>query len=166
MAMIRKRIDNLGRIVIPKEIRSQLRIREGEKLEVTTSGEDIILKKQASQNDLSKISQQVIQFLHLFIDQKIIVTNRDYVIACSTILKPQYFNRVISEDLSKKIEDRNFKNGEEKLCILKDNYDKENVLIEPIIQNGDIEGIFIVIGGDHSISKIMRSITQFIVDIM
>ena len=50
-----RRIDDLGRIVLPKEIRKTLRIREGESLEIYTNGEEIVLKKFTSSSDLKEI---------------------------------------------------------------------------------------------------------------
>lgn len=166
MANIRKRIDNLGRIVIPKEIRSQLRIREGEKLEVSTNGEDIVLKKQHSGNDISRISQQLIQFINVFVDQKIIITTRDLVVACPINLKSIYLNKMISDHLSKKIEERNFNNGIEQLNITNEIDQEETVLLEPIIRNGDVEGLVIMLGGFEANAKIVKPIAQFIAEII
>ena len=50
-----RRIDDLGRIVLPKEIRKTLRIREGESLEIYTNGEEIVLKKFTSSSDLKEM---------------------------------------------------------------------------------------------------------------
>ena len=55
-----RRIDDLGRIVLPKEIRKTLRIREGESLEIYTNEEEIILKKFTSASDLKETSQSLI----------------------------------------------------------------------------------------------------------
>ena len=53
-----RRIDDLGRIVIPKEIRKNLRIKEGDNLEVFVDGEDIILKKYSMMNKINDLSQE------------------------------------------------------------------------------------------------------------
>ena len=55
-----RRIDDLGRIVLPKEIRKTLRIREGEALEIYTNGDEIVLKKFTLSSTLKEISQDLI----------------------------------------------------------------------------------------------------------
>ena len=74
-----RRIDDLGRIVLPKEIRKTLRIREGESLEIYTNGEEIVLKKFTSSSDLKEISQNLIDTITNTIKNSILVADRDNI---------------------------------------------------------------------------------------
>ena len=94
-----RRIDDLGRIVLPKEIRKTLRIREGESLEIYTNGEEIVLKKFTSALDLKEISQNLIDTIANTIKSSIFVTDRDNIIAGSGILKRDFISKGISKQL-------------------------------------------------------------------
>ena len=94
-----RRIDDLGRIVIPKEIRKTLRIRDGESLEIFTDNEAITLKKFSVSNDLTEISQALLDTVSNTIRKNMIVTDRDYVIAASGDLKKDFLGKPISKIL-------------------------------------------------------------------
>ena len=78
-----RRIDELGRIVIPKEIRKSLRIKNGESLEVYLDGDSIILKKFSQIESLESISVDYVEAFNQIIKHNIIVTDRDKVVAVS-----------------------------------------------------------------------------------
>ena len=85
-----RRIDELGRIVIPKEIRKNLRIKNGESLEVYLDGDSIILKKFSQIESLESISVDYVEAFNQIIKHNIIVTDRDKVVAVSGPLKKKY----------------------------------------------------------------------------
>ena len=85
-----RRIDELGRIVIPKEIRKSLRIKNGESLEVYLDGDSIILKKFSQIESLESISVDYVEAFNQIIKHNIIVTDRDKVVAVSGPLKKKY----------------------------------------------------------------------------
>lgn len=89
-----RRIDDLGRIVLPKEIRKTLRIREGESLEIYTNEEEIILKKFTSASDLKEISQSLIDTIASTIKSNIFIADRDNIIAGSGALKKEFMIEV------------------------------------------------------------------------
>ena len=66
-----RRIDELGRIVIPKEIRKSLRIKNGESLEVFLDGDSIILKKFSQIESLENISVDYVEAFNQIIKHKI-----------------------------------------------------------------------------------------------
>ena len=72
-----RRIDELGRIVIPKEIRKSLRIKNGESLEVYLDGDSIILKKFSQIESLESISVDYVEAFNQIIKHNIIVTARE-----------------------------------------------------------------------------------------
>lgn len=79
-----RRIDDLGRVVVPKEIRRTLRIREGDPLEIFTDREgEIILKKYSPIGELGTFAQQYADSLAQTTGYVVCVTDRDTVIACA-----------------------------------------------------------------------------------
>lgn len=83
-----RRIDDLGRVVIPKEIRRTLRIREGDPLEIYTDREgEVILKKYSPINDLGEFAREYVETLYETLGTPAFVTDRDEVIAVSGIGK-------------------------------------------------------------------------------
>ena len=76
-----RRIDELGRIVIPKEIRKNLRIKNGESLEIYLENDSIILKKYSQIESLKNVSIDYVEAFNQIIKHNIIVTDRDKVIA-------------------------------------------------------------------------------------
>ena len=82
-----RRIDDLGRIVIPKEIRRNLRIKEGENLEIFIENENIILKKYSMMNKINDLSQELTDAIYTFTKHNVFITDTDSVVAGSGKLK-------------------------------------------------------------------------------
>ena len=101
-----RRVDELGRIVIPKEIRKSLRIKNGESLEVYLDGDSIILKKFSQIESLESISVDYVEAFNQIIKHNIIVTDRDKVVAVSGPLKKKYLGKNINEFTERSIERR------------------------------------------------------------
>ncbi len=102
-----RRIDDLGRVVVPKEIRRTLRIREGDPLEIFTDREgEIILKKYSPIGELSQFAGQYAESLAKTSGCLVCVTDRDHVIAAAGGGKKEYEGKPISRQLEEMIEDR------------------------------------------------------------
>ena len=149
-----RRIDDLGRIVIPKELRRTLRIRDGESLEIFVENEMIALKKYSSMSDLKDISTDLVSTINQVILKDIIITDRDKVISISGNMKNRYLNKNISKYLEKKLNNR-------ELIIEKHNHEIEIIdgikekyayVISPIIMNGDAVGNVIIFSENESIT--------------
>ena len=79
-----RRIDDLGRVVIPKEIRRTMRIREGDPLEIYTDREgEVIFKKYSPMGELGSFASQYAETLHKTANMSVIISDRDAVIACA-----------------------------------------------------------------------------------
>ena len=102
-----RRIDDLGRVVIPKEIRRTLRIREGDPLEIYTdnSGE-VILKKYSMVGELSTFAQEYVDSLFLSAKITSVICDRENIVAASTGDKKELMDKKISKDLDKIISKR------------------------------------------------------------
>ena len=139
-----RRIDDLGRVVIPKEIRRTMRIREGDPLEIYTDREgEVIFKKYSPIGELASFSAQYAETLQKTCSMAVIVTDRDAVIAAAGVSKKEYLERKISEALEDIIETRTlyaYRQGAEKLRIIEDGGSHYISCAMPILAEGDIIG--------------------------
>ncbi|TQR18226.1 stage V sporulation protein T [Psychrobacillus vulpis] len=95
-----RRIDDLGRVVIPKEIRRTLRIREGDPLEIFTDREgEVILKKYSPINELGDFAKEYAETLYETLGTPVLISDRDEMIAVAGLSKKDYLNRRISPDV-------------------------------------------------------------------
>ena len=154
-----RRVDDLGRIVIPKEIRRTLRIRDGEALEIFVDSEMIALKKFSKMSDMIDLDN---------INKTVLITDRDKFIAGAGSLKKKYVDRNISCFLENIMNDRRYIIETAKYPIeLLDNV-KETLsyVIHPIIMSGDVLGLVLVISDNNDISpmdeKLVNIIAQFL----
>ncbi len=142
-----RRIDDLGRVVIPKEIRRTMRIREGDPLEIYTDREgEVIFKKYSPIGELAGFAAQYAETLHKTCSLSVVICDRDAVIACSGVPRKEYADKPLSEELEAVINNRSlyvWHEGEEKLPVLAGAHaDGEHFLgcAMPIISEGDIIG--------------------------
>lgn len=142
-----RRVDDLGRIVIPKEIRRTLRIRDGESLEIFVDREMIALKKFSKMTDMDEISKQLVDIVNSVIGQNVFITDRDNFIAASGNLKKKYLGKPISKSLEIIMKDR-VKVVEKELHnieFLDSEMEQYSYIISPVIMNGDAIGLVLII---------------------
>ncbi len=160
-----RRIDELGRIVIPKEIRKTLRIHDGDSLEIfTDNNENIILSKFSS---LGKINNYAINFskaIYKFLKREVIITDTDKVLAVEGILKKKYFEKEISSDLSSYLKNRELTIFDEPttLKIIQDEEINGYFIISPIIVESDTIGLLIVYSKAEKLTELDTKIVQFV----
>ena len=139
-----RRIDDLGRVVIPKEIRRTMRIREGDPLEIYTDREgEVIFKKYSPIGELTNFASQYAETLHKVCMMDVIICDRDVVIACAGVPKREYLEKSLSTELEKLMENRGIythKDGDEYLMPVGDNLAHYVSCAMPIISSGDIIG--------------------------
>src|SRR5690625_2475306 len=100
-----RRIDDLGRVVIPKEIRRTLRIREGDPLEIFVAREgEVILKKYSPISELGHFATEYAEALYDSIHFPVLICDRDEVIAVSGESKKNYLSKIIVIHVKKTIE--------------------------------------------------------------
>lgn len=143
-----RRIDDLGRVVIPKEIRRTMRMREGDPLEIFTnqSGE-LIFKKYSPISEISENAGEVAAALYEETGLSVLICDRDACIAVNGISKSQISGRKISEDLEKIIESRQPLAPENDIYALEASEIKILFAV-PVIAAGDIVGAVILIKKD------------------
>ncbi len=139
-----RRIDDLGRVVIPKEIRRTMRIREGDPLEIYTDREgEVIFKKYSPIGELAAFAAQYAETLHKICDISVIICDRDAVIASAGVGKREYADKKMSEELEEIVERRQLythKNGGVKLPVIADGGSHYVSCAMPIITEGDMIG--------------------------
>lgn len=143
---ITRRIDDLGRIVIPKEIRKNLKIKENEILEIFIDNEEIILKKFSSFNDMEKILFNYVETLNKITGNNIFITDRDKIISCLENKKFDYLNKQVGDTINYVIDSRTpiLSNDLNKLELKENEVLNINYYIYPIITNSDILGVIIM----------------------
>lgn len=150
-----RKIDELGRVVIPKEIRKGLRIREGDPLEIyTEKNGEIIFKKYAPLGDLLELATQYADTLHATSNFVVVITDKDSVIAVSGIQKTNFLGKDITKDIIKIMEDRAIWQSKEdkRVRIVKDDGDVRfaSQVVAPIISDADAIGTVILFSTDDS----------------
>ena len=151
-----RRIDDLGRVVVPKEIRRTLRIREGDPLEIFTDREgEIILKKYSPIGELGQFAKQYADSLNQITGHIIAITDKDMFIAASGPTKKDLLTKSISHELEEVINEReNILAGkEDKNYVRITNEDDEFTyqVINPIISEGDAIGAVIILTKDAKV---------------
>lgn len=138
---ITRRIDELGRIVVPKEIRSNLGIRDGEPLEIYIENNSIIIKKYSQVENIKEISEKICNIMCDVCNIDIILTDREKILITSNNLK-EYVNKSLDEKLKLLIDNR-----ESYVSNIKEN--KFNLMkyftIFPIITSTDCSGLIIIV---------------------
>ncbi len=144
-----RRIDDLGRVVIPKEIRRTMRIREGDPLEIYTDREgEVIFKKYSPIGELATFASQYAETLYKTCNMSVIISDRDAVIACAGASKKEYTDKTLSDEVENIIESRNlyvWRSGSEKMSVIADGSSHFVSCAMPIISEGDVIGCVISI---------------------
>lgn len=150
-----RRIDDLGRVVIPKEIRRTLRIREGDPLEIFVDREgEVILKKYSPIRELGEFAKEYADSLFEATGHITCITDRDTIIAVSGASKKEYLNKAVGPAVEQAMEERKTIHigmaGEHiacKSCPENEEEDKckcTSEVIAPIVSQGDPIGAVIL----------------------
>ena len=161
-----RRIDDLGRVVIPKEIRKTLRIKEGEPLEIFTDREgQIILKKYSPIGELSEFAAGYAETLSKTTGHIACITDKDTIIAVSGGSKKEFLEQDVSPELEQLMEDKEVymskDNSDIAMPIIKnENPERKNnaQIVYPIISNGDTIGTVILMSKEAN--KKMNEVEQ------
>ncbi len=143
---ITRRIDDLGRIVIPKEIRKNLKIKENEVLEIFINNDEIILKKFSPFNDSEKVLSDYIKVINDMTGNDVIITDRDKVILSSKRLEERLLNKKLSEYVNDLIENRSIflSNDMKGIEVIDNEKIKQNYYFIPFIIDSDVVGSIIM----------------------
>ena len=151
-----RRIDDLGRVVIPKEIRKTLRTKEGDPLEIFTDREgQVILKKYSPIGELSEFAIGYAETLSKTTGHIACITDKDTIIAVSGGSKKEFLEQDVSQELEQLMEDKEVYTSKENkdlaMPITKnDNQARRynSQVVYPIVSNGDTIGTVILLAKD------------------
>ena len=145
-----RRIDDLGRVVVPKEIRRTLRIREGDPLEIFTDREgEIILKKYSPIGELSMFAKQYADAMAQTTGHVVAIADRDQFIAVGGSGKKDLIGKPVSRELEHLMTEREtlvaVKGDKSFVSISYDEEDYAGQVIVPVICEGDVIGAVLVL---------------------
>lgn len=149
-----RRIDELGRIVIPKEMRRTLRIRETDPMEIFTDKEgEIVLKKYSPLGELAECAKEYSESLARTTGNVVCISDREQIIAMSGTVKKELVEKPVSDKLEQIMHDReNFMSDDNKRNYINISDEIENEynsqIISPIICHGDVLGAVIMLSKD------------------
>lgn len=143
-----RRIDDLGRIVIPKEIRRSLRIREGDSLEIYSEGsEGITLRKYSQVENIESFINQYVDAVYSTAKKEIIVTDTEKIIAAAGSFRKDIIGKRLDIRLDEKMHRLTTQifNKDDHLEITENLIVKANAILRPISIYGDVVGSVILI---------------------
>lgn len=165
-----RRIDELGRVVIPKEIRRTLRIREGDPLEIYTDHDgEVVLKKYSPIGEIASIAKDYTDSLYRSLGHIACISDRDMVVSVSGASKRDLNEKPLSAEVEALIENRqthiaNAADGNRMIPICKDDdisgYSAQIVI--PIIADGEVIGSLILLSreGGTSLREVEQKVAE------
>lgn len=148
-----RRIDDLGRVVIPKDIRRHLNICDGDPLEVYVDKGMVIYKKYSPLKQIDDIADDFAHVLKNNLNRPVIITDKDYIVATSWVSKREYLGQLISNEAQNIINNRQpyYFSGKNNIIKILNDKEKGILILHPVLSNGDIVGAIVVIKDDDSI---------------
>ena len=137
-----RRIDDLGRVVIPKEIRRTMRIREGDPLEIFTGpNEEVVFKKYSPVGEMGTFATQYADVMSRACGLPVLICDRDHVIAVAGESKKEYLERRLTAQLEQAMEERQVvTSGSGSKLFVVEGRERPVGVMAPILAAGDIIG--------------------------
>lgn len=167
-----RRIDDLGRVVIPKEIRRTLRIREGDPLEIYTKSDgEVVFKKYSPIGELSNFASTYAEVLAKYSEMPTLISDRDHIVSVSGVSKKEFLERRVTTTIEDLMETRKSftANDKSKSDVLPvEGIDRHATVMYPIISAGDVTGSVIMLCTDNKITptdadiKLTQSAASFL----
>ncbi len=144
-----RRIDDLGRVVIPKEIRRTMRIREGTPLEIYTDRDgEVIFKKYSPVGEMSDQVGVYAEIISKAVNNTVAIVDKDTVVAVSGARRKDMAEKKISEEAERCLRRREtyvYKIGDRRISVINGVENCYAGIIRPIISDSDIAGAFIML---------------------
>ena len=163
-----RRIDDLGRVVIPKELRRSLRIREGEPLEIFTDGEGgVVFRKHSPIGGVGEFTMQYADAINKSSGIPVAICDMNTVVAVAGISKKDYLEKPISADLSGIIEKRrSYTATTGSVVTVTDESGGVVSYLSPIVSEGSVLGAVMSLGNgdaaDESEKKLINTGALFL----
>ncbi len=148
-----RRIDDLGRVVIPKEIRRTMRIREGDSLEIFTANDgEVIFKKYSPLDTAMQFVNQYADVLYKASSTGVVICDKDNVVAVAGLPKKELADRRISaqmENFMQKRKATTFDSASDKMYPI-ENIDKHAICVAPVVVESDAVGAIALLANDNN----------------
>ncbi len=162
-----RRIDSLGRIVIPMEIRRTLRIRENDALEIFTDREgEIIFKKYSPIADRDEFAQEYADSLFESTGHTALIADRDEIIAVAGASKKQFMGKTLSSEIERIMEERQTVIDNANEAAIVDDYAVIHKAIAPIIHGGDLVGAVLLLSEDKDMGELEKKLCETAADFL
>ncbi len=166
-----RRIDELGRVVIPKEIRKTLRIAEGDPLEIFTEHDELLLRKYSPLGAIQNYTKCVIDSLYDNTQMSVLICDTDKIIGQKGSLSREFDGKLICDDLLSSLKSRKTiicdnQNGQKVTITDLDSQNYKYQLIMPIISQGDLYGGLILISIDREVDSKVIALASFCIDFL
>ncbi len=151
-----RRIDDLGRLVIPKELRKTLRIKEGDPLEIYASEDVLMLKKYSPVITVGSYAQIIADGIQTLTEKTCLITDGDAVIYASGNKYKDMMGRTLTKEMEEILRDRksvilNKSDGAKTISVAEDSQiEAENQIIVPMVLGGDCYGSIVLFDNDKS----------------
>ena len=159
---VTRKIDELGRIVFPKEIRKNLGIRDGESLEIYTSDDSIILKKYYEVKKLEDVCDKLCEMIKNIYDVNILITDREKVVSSSI---SNYKDKLLDKDLIELIDGRELLISDK---LLTKKLGNDEVIgyytVVPIVASSDSLGLVIIVDEVKTYERLAKLVAKIVVD--
>lgn len=151
-----RRIDDLGRVVIPKEIRRTLKIREGMPMEIfTAAAGEVILKKYSPVGEMAQIAKGYAETLVSLTGHGVAVCDGEQIIAVAGSVKKDLQGRELAPQLEETMNRRsNFVCKDDKTLLVSKDFPAAALGVFPVVSMGDVLGAVILIKGEKAPAKL------------
>jgi AbrB family transcriptional regulator (stage V sporulation protein T) len=149
-----RRIDDLGRVVIPKEIRRTMRLREGEPLEIfTDSAGGVVFKKYSPAGEQSSTATNLCESIYRTCARPVVICDRDSIIASAGAPRRELEGKPLSGELERVMESRQLKRSDEGVPLSPSAQALASV-VAPVISEGDLCGCVAFLKSDQPVSEL------------
>lgn len=158
-----RRIDDLGRIVIPKELRRTMRIKEGDSLEIFIDGnERVVLKKYSPVQNINDFVIEFVESIYSSYKKDIMITDNEVIIAVAGSHKKDLVGKKITNSLQEKISKRAtiYTDKTDKIYLTETQILEKPSVIKPINVYGDITGC-VIVSSDTDTGEVEKSLAEF-----
>lgn len=156
-----RRIDELGRIVIPKEIRRNLKLNMGDIVEIYVEDNKILLKRSSTLLGLEEDLFNIAKVINEQTNATILFVDHDQIIVCYGRRSEIYLDQSIDSALYHKINLNDF-NRYKNIYLIPNTIEERTIYISPLITKNSTKGLLIVIENEHALSQSdLESIKQF-----
>ena len=154
-----RRVDELGRVVIPKEMRKTLRIKEGDPLEIYTERGELLLKKYSPIATIAEEAELFVNSLAAVSETACLACDTDSILCSSSGRYKDYVGKQISSELEKCLKERrnvfiNRTEGKDIISLVRGEPLKaEGEIVVPIVDDGDLSGGIIMLSSSRSLDN-------------